>query len=100
MKQLFLSNELGVLGLGQMPRCSMYGIFTYIYPQNYTNVKGSQYHFEISPMSSASWIFQSKPALREVTTQNKLGQVVVSNIFIFTPTWGKIPILTNVFQLG
>ena len=32
--------------------------------------------------------------------KKKHGQVVVSKIFYFHPYLGKIPILTNIFQLG
>ena len=34
------------------------------------------------------------------TTPVKVSWVVVSNIFYFHPYLGKIPILTNIFQIG
>ena len=47
------------------------------------------------------WWFQTWEAIfvggNETSCKN---WVVVSNIFIFTPTWGRFPILTNIFQMG
>ncbi len=33
----------GVISISIYPRCSMYGIFIYIYPQNYPNVNNRPY---------------------------------------------------------
>ena len=38
----FLASK-GVISISIYPRCSMYGIFTYIYPQNYPNVNNRPY---------------------------------------------------------
>ncbi len=35
---IWFALTFGILGRHNVPRCSMYGIFTYIYPQNYPNV--------------------------------------------------------------
>ena len=36
----------------------------------------------------------------KVDTQLEINWVVVSNIFYFHPYLGRIPILTNIFQMG
>ena len=55
-----------------------------------------KFHADIS--RGAPWIgFQNKKCLE---TRNELIWVVVSNIFYVQPYLGKIPILTNMFQMG
>ena len=56
---------------------------------------------QASKLQEKSW-WRKSPKLTLVVKRNMWMKhyLVVSNMFFFTPTWGKIPKLTNIFRMG
>ena len=51
--------------------------------------------------SAVAWLFFGDTSAGELKTRRTtISWLVVSNIFYFHPYLGKIPILTNIFQMG
>ena len=84
------------------PRCSMYGIFTYIWPKDMVNVGKKAIHWEsgyvlVSKMFYFYWFCESVTKIkRQSSSMSKSRWWFL--ICIFTPTWGRFPMWLVLFK--